>query len=115
VVKLCYSLIQVVQDAIKIPRIFVKPDNGFYGKTIGFLNGWLANRYEYKWSKSQMYDFLCPVKYSFFFSMIIVMKRAETLSREEFFNLNKFNFVYEHKLDSYGKLDGKVVVVDYGN
>ena len=44
--------------AIKIPRCCIKSDNSFYGKTIGFLEGWLANRYEYKWYKSNVFDFL---------------------------------------------------------
>ena len=49
--------------AIKIPRCCIKPDNSFYGKIIGFLEGWLANRYEYKWYKSDLFDFLCPIEY----------------------------------------------------
>jgi len=101
--------------AIKIPRCCVKPDNSFYGRVIGFLEGWKANRYEYIWSKAKIYDFLCEVEYSLLFSMIIIMKRAKPLDRDEFFKLDTFNFGgYEHKLDSLGKINDKVVVIDYG-
>lgn len=105
--------------AIKIPKLGIfPPKNKFYGKTISFLNGWLANRYEYKWSKSGVYGFLCPIQYSFLFSIIIIMKRADPVSDEEFISLdnNHFNFGgYEHKADSYGKINNKLVIVDYGN
>ena len=100
--------------AIKVPRCCVKPDNGFYGKVIGFLEGWKANRYEYIWSKSKTFDFFCDVEYSFLFSIVIIMKRATPLDREQFLNLEKFNFAYEHKDDSYGIIDGETVIVDYG-
>jgi hypothetical protein len=105
----------VGQYAIKIPRCCIKPDNKFYGKVIGLLEGWKANRYEYIWSKSNIHDFLCEVKYSFLFSLIIIMKKADKISRDEFFELKKFNFTYEHKIDSYGKINNKIKVVDYGN
>ena len=44
------------------------------------------------------------------------MKRAEVINRDEYFNINinKYQFHHEHKLDSYGKIDGKIVIVDYG-
>ena len=101
--------------AIKIPRCCIKSDNSFYGKTIGFLEGWLANRYEYKWYKSNVFDFLCQVEYSFLFSMVIIMKKAEPISYDEFFELKQYNFAYEHKVDSYGKINDKVYIIDYGN
>ena len=101
--------------AIKIPRCCVKPDNSFYGSVIGILEGWKANRYEYIWSKSKIYDFLCEVEFSFLFSLIIIMKNAKPLKREQFLKLEKFNFCYEHKEDSYGFIDNKIVIVDYGN
>jgi len=104
---------------IKIPRVFIKPNNKFYGEVISFLEGWKANRYEYIWSKSKVYDFLCPVKYSFFFSMIIVMKKAEPLTTYMWTNapLDRFKKFggYEHKIDSFGYTDDGIVLIDYGN
>ncbi len=101
--------------AIKVPRCFIKPNNSFYGKVIGFLEGWVANRYEYKWSNANIHDFLCKVEYSFLFSIIIIMKRATPLSDDEFKTQEKLNFGYEHKQDSYGKIKNKLVIIDYGN
>jgi len=99
--------------AIKIPRVFIKT-NKFYGNIISFLEGWKANRYEYKWSKSKIFDFLAPIEYSILFSMVIVMKRAQPMTETEFNNLEKFNFGYEHKQDSIGFIDNKPVILDYG-
>ena len=101
------------QYAVKIPRI-IKPRCHFYGKLITFLQGWKANRAEYLWSKENIFPFLCAVKWSFLFSIVIVMKKASPITQEEYNKLNMFNFGYEHKLDSYGKVKGKIVVVDYG-
>lgn len=101
--------------AIKFPRCCTKVDNKFYGRVVSLLSGWISNRHEYKWSNANVYDFLCKVEYSFLFSFIIVMKRAKPLTREQFYNLKQYDFIYEHKLDSYGIVDNKIVVIDYGN
>ena len=47
--------------------------------------------------------------------MVIIMKKAEPISYEEFFELKQYNFAYEHKIDSYGKINDKIYIVDYGN
>jgi len=102
--------------AIKIPRCGIPPSNSFYGKFMDLLEGWKGNRNEYIWSNAKIYDYLCPVRLSLFFSFIIVMDRAKSLTYKEFKNLEKFNFGgYEHKRDSYGKVNNKIIVVDYGN
>ena len=104
--------------AIKIPRCCVKPDNTFYGKLLGFLWGWEANRVEYKWSKSKTYDFLNPVKFSILGSIIIVFDRARVLTDIEFMDLNKDDFPFgkfEFKTDSFGFVNGVVKILDYGN
>jgi len=98
---------------IKIPRCCVKNNNKFYGVIYGILQGWLCNRNEYLWSKSKIYTFLIDVK-SFLFSLIIIMPYAKQLTKNEFRKLNKFNFNYEHKIDSYGKYKDKIKVIDYG-
>jgi len=101
---------------VKVPRMFSKPNNKFYGKVISFLNGWTANRNEYIWHKSNLYGYLCPIKYSFLFSLIIIMPKAEPLSEYIYKNIRKRKFGgYEHKQDSYGLLNNKIVIVDYGN
>jgi len=101
---------------IKIPRLFKV--NTFYGKTVSILEGWLANRNEYIWEKSNIYDFLCPIKLSLFWSFIIVMSKVELLNDVEFNKLNKEDYNFggiEWKLDSFGKLNNKIVAIDYGN
>lgn len=102
--------------AIKIPRCFVQPDNSFYGQLLGFLWGWEANRVEYVWSKSKIYNYLNPVRLSLFWSLIVIQDRVEEITIDEFINLPKFNFgSYEHKIDSFGKVNNKIVIIDYGN
>jgi hypothetical protein len=103
--------------AIKIP--YSKSE--FYGYIHGILSGWKSNRNEFVWSKcnkeTQMYSFLCPVRCSFLFSMIIVMDKATPISCSDFKNIDKQSFDfggYEHKQDSFGKINGEVVIVDYG-
>ena len=85
------------QYAIKIPRCFTKVEDSFHGR---------------------LYDFLLPVKLSLLGSIIIIMKRAEPIVREEFLNLKEedYNFRgYEFKEDSFGKINNKIFIVDYGN
>ena len=106
------------QHAIKIPRCCVKAEDYFHGRLYSFLKGWLSNRHEYNYSKANLYDFLLPIKFSLFGSMIIVMKRVEPITREEFLNLKEedFNFGgYEFKEDSFGKINNKIFIIDYGN
>ena len=50
--------------------------------------------------------------------MIIIMKRVELITREEFLNLKEedFNFRgHEFKEDSFGKINNKIYIIDYGN
>lgn len=58
-----------------------------------------------------------------------MMRRAQPLSREQFFSLNYGEWIkggnnlppgewvvpVENKLDSFGLLDGRIVAVDYGS
>ena len=104
--------------AIKTPRCCIKPDNKFYGKLMGFLQGWIGNRSEYIWSKSKIYPFLNPVRLSLFGSLIIVMDRADIISDDEFLLLNKNDFDFygfEFKADSFGKVNNTIKVIDYGS
>ena len=56
--------------AIKIPRCGIPPSNSFYGKFMDLLEGWKGNRNEYIWSNAKIYDYLCPVRLSLFFSFM---------------------------------------------
>ncbi len=102
--------------AIKIPRCFVKMDNSFNGRILEFLKGWQANRTEYIWSQSKIYDYLNPIRFSLLGSLIIIQDRVEEISKNEFYTLEQFNFgKYEHKIDSLGKIKNRIVIIDYGN
>lgn len=61
----------------------------------------------------------CPVVFHLPFGLLNVMPRCEPLTRDEYFSiyedLEKYlPDVVELKLDSFGKLKGRIVVVDYG-
>ena len=87
-----------------------------------FLHGLLANMQEATFSKTG-WPKLCPVRFHIPGGFLTVMDRAEPLTRDEFFNLNidewtengDYVIPVEAKLDSFGKLNGKIVAVDYGN
>lgn len=77
-----------------------------------------SNRTEYIWSKSNLYSFLNPVKLSLLFSIILIFDRTQEISENEFFDLNEedYNFYsYEHKIDSFGKINSEILIIDYGN
>lgn len=61
----------------------------------------------------------CPVVFHLPFGLLNVMPRCEPLTREEYFaiydDLEKYlPDIVELKLDSFGKLKGRIVAVDYG-
>ena len=87
-----------------------------------FLCGLLANMQEVTFSRTGWPE-LCPVVFALPGGFLNVMRRAEPLTREEFFALDFKAFVekpdyhvpVEDKLDSFGKLNGEIVAVDYGS
>lgn len=100
--------------AIKIPKL--KTDNKFYGNLFTFLNGWKGNRYEYIWSKANIYPYLAKVRISLFFSLIIIMDRARPIDRDDFLLIDKNDYSfggYEFKMDSFGVVKNRIVIIDY--
>ena len=87
-----------------------------------FLLGLLANMQESIFSKTKWPE-LCPVIFSLPLGLCVIMERAKEISRQQFFNLDYNKFIHqngyvvpvEHKLDSFGILEGEIVAVDYGN
>ncbi len=87
-----------------------------------FLQGLLGNMQESLfWT---LHDSkLCPVLFSIKGGFLNVMPRAQELSLEEFiaFDFESFvqtpNFLIpvENKLDSFGKINGSIVAIDYGS
>jgi hypothetical protein len=88
-----------------------------------FLHGLLANLQEATFSKTKWPE-LCPVLFSLPLGLLVVMERAEPLTTDEYINLvrnfkefvDKKDYIVpvENKIDSFGKIDGKIVAVDYG-
>lgn len=84
-----------------------------------FLRGFLCNMQERAFST--LGRGYCPVVWHIPGGFLVVMRRAEPLSREEWFDLldrleaDRLLFaVAERKQDSFGKLGGEIVAVDYG-
>ncbi len=87
-----------------------------------FLNGLLANLQEREFGATKWPE-LCPITFSIPGGWLVVMRRAEMLTDDEWatFDAKKFcegNDDYcvpaEYKRDSFGKLDGRIVAVDFG-
>lgn len=100
--------------AIKVPRMV-------YGWRM-FLCGLLANMQERAFGRCGWPE-LCPVVFSLPGGWLVVMRRAQPLSAAEWAAFDAVTFCnqahrvlpVEHKQDSFGKIDGRVVAVDYGN
>lgn len=83
-----------------------------------FLYGLLNNMNERSWWEAGK-PLACPVLWGLPGGFLIVMPRCEPLSEEEFkaLKLEAYWFTgiaVEAKPDSFGKLNGLVVAVDYG-
>lgn len=101
--------------AFKIPKLT--------GSWKMFLSGLLANMQEREFGRLG-WPQLCPVLFSIPGGWLVVMRRAEPLSlndwrtfdAEEFIVSNPPNLLpVETKPDSFGWLGGRIVAVDYGN
>jgi hypothetical protein len=93
-----------------------------------FLQGLLANMQEATFSRAG-WPQLCPVLWSLPGGWLVVMRRTEPLTREQFLGLDYAEWIkrgedlptgewvipVENKQDSFGHLDGVIVAVDYGN
>lgn len=87
-----------------------------------FLTGLLANMQEVEFSRVGWPE-LCPVVFRLPLGILSVMPRAEVLTDDEFLAFDVKAFCYtdnyvvpaEHKADSFGRLDGRIVAIDYGN
>lgn len=87
-----------------------------------FLQGLLANMQEVSFSKTNWPE-LCPIVFYIPGGWLVVMKKVEPLTDYEWENFNVVEFCNkedyvvpaEYKQDSFGKLNGSIVAVDYGN
>lgn len=103
--------------AIKITR-FWHSNRGYRWKS--FLRGILANideAYWYRWSTHK--ELLCPVLFKSPLGVILVMRRAEPINKEEY-NKKEFSSIFkamplDNKIENFGKIDCRIVLVDYGD
>lgn len=100
--------------AIKIPKLV-------YGWKL-FLCGLLANMQERDFGRAG-WPQLCPLVWSVPGGWLVVQRRAEPLADDEWACFDAPSFCVtddyvlpvEFKRDSFGKIDGRIVAVDYGN
>lgn len=88
-----------------------------------FLHGLLANMQEKTFSGCDVFPDLCPVLWALPGGFLVCMQRAtpvprtwwEDTSIDEWLSSRGLSAICEGKLDCFGMLRGKVVVVDYGS
>lgn len=99
--------------AMKVPR---------FATWRTFLNGLLANMQEREFARMGWPE-LCPVLFSLPGGWLVVMRRAQPLTRDEFNEFDTREFIersdgvipVEEKLCSFGWIEGRIVAVDYGS
>lgn len=105
--------------ALKIPA-FIDSSNRWSWRT--FCEGMLANMQEVAFSRAEWPE-LCPVRFHLPLGILSVMPKVRLLTDEEFCAMDfkafteKENYYVpvEKKANSFGWLNEKVVVIDYGN
>ena len=100
--------------AVKIPKLR-------YGWR-NFLQGLIANMNEATWGRSG-YEGLCPVLFTLPGGWLLIQRRATPLTCAEWCSLDQESFLdrgdylipAEWKRDSFGRINERIVAVDYGN
>lgn len=84
----------------------------------GFLKGLLSNMQERYFYDGMKDDRMCPVIFHLPGGFLVVMPKADDITREEFSGIDVKNDFWsipvENKMDSFGKYCGRIVAVDYG-
>lgn len=111
------TVILTKKYAIKIAR-FWHVSKGHRWKM--FLRGILANIDEkFWWNCAYKKEKLCPVLWKSPLGTILVMRRAESLKEFEYdkeaFKLIFENLPLDNKIENFGKIKNKVVLVDYAD
>jgi hypothetical protein len=111
----------ITREVFLTRRYAIKIQKLRYGWEM-FMYGLLANMQERTFAAAGWPE-LCPVVFSVPGGWLVVMRRAEPLTDREwaefdaraFCELDDYVVPAEFKKDSFGKLDGRIVAVDYGN
>ena len=88
-----------------------------------FLNGLLANIQERQFWLGTGWPELCPVIFSIPGGWLVIMRLAREMTDGEFLEFDskawadrpEYAIPCEHKSNSFGWIDGRVVCIDYGN
>lgn len=87
-----------------------------------FLLGLIANMQEVEFSRAGWPE-LCPVVFWLPGGLLVVMRRARSLTQQEFdaieipawLEKDDYYVPMEPKIENFGMLEGRIVAVDYGN
>jgi hypothetical protein len=80
-----------------------------------FLQGLLANLQEREWGRTAD-PRLCPVLLACPLGTFLVMRRADDIEESELPAADEFDCLpLDHKADNFGRLDGRIVLRDYGS
>lgn len=113
---------------VKIPkgyREFLGKDYNSYKKYswIYFIEGLKSNKKEINnWRNyKNLRNIMCPITFHDIFGLVLVMRRAESLTCDKFNEANDLISKYRNhpifediKKDNLGVLNNKVVLIDYG-
>jgi hypothetical protein len=111
----CTRLVILTKNyAFKFPNCI---DKGYRWR--GLLQGLLANMNECTWWYGTKWNTLCPIIFHLPFGCLNVMPRLQILTDDEYLNnshiYNRTYYPCEPKSNSYGWLNERIVVIDYGN
>ena len=102
------TVIIIGNYVFKFPCLHYKWDN--------FLTGLLCNIQEIKFKN--LSDKLCPILFYLPGGFLNVMPKCKMISEDEFYTLDLKDYInlpIEFKQDSFGKLNNKIVAIDYGS
>lgn len=81
-----------------------------------FLRGLLANIQENNWWNWTNDDRLCPVIFCVPTGILLVMPKAKNVSHGEIPEFDSLDGLpRDYKLENFGKLNNKIVLIDYGS
>lgn len=93
--------------AVKIPNFTYSYNN--------FIRGILANNQERYWWHQTHWSTLCPVVFSMWGGLLIIMPRTQPLTQQQFDQYQIPDYIpAEHKLSSFGMHNNQIVAIDYG-
>lgn len=109
------TVILTRRHAIKFPTLRGGTTSDFRGRLAGIAHGVLANQSEYHWTTYEPWaGKIAPVQRSWLGGLIQIYPRCEPLADDDRGPLPKLDpCPGDIKPDNYGRLNGRVVRVDY--